>query len=60
VAIFLAVGVLWFVIDATFLWKNRAYKPLEMQVFMWAWNAASLAAIYWDWWGAALTHAKGL
>ena len=57
VAIFLRWAC-WFVIDATFLWKNRAYRPLEMRVFMWAWNLASLAAIYWDWWSAALTHAK--
>jgi 4-hydroxybenzoate polyprenyltransferase len=60
VAIFLGVGVLWFVIDATFLWKNHAYKPAEMRMFMWGWNLASITAIYWDWWSAALTHAKGV
>jgi 4-hydroxybenzoate polyprenyltransferase len=60
VAIVLGVGVLWFVLDATLLWRSHPYKPLEMRVFMWAWNAASIAAIYWDWTSAALTHTKSL
>jgi hypothetical protein len=58
VAFDLGVGALWFVIDATLLWRSHPYKPLEMRMFMWAWNAASVAAIYWDWNRAALTHAK--
>jgi lycopene elongase/hydratase (flavuxanthin-forming) len=53
---FLAAGAVWFVADATLLWKNRAYRPGEMRLFMWAWNAASVAAIYWDWAEAALVH----
>src|SRR5262249_51636952 len=59
-AIALGVGLLWFVMDATVLWKHHPYKPLEMRIFMWIWNAASLAAIYWDWSSAALTHVKSL
>jgi 4-hydroxybenzoate polyprenyltransferase len=58
VAIALGVGVLWFVLDAILLWRSHPYKPLEMRMFMWAWNAASIAAIYWDWSSAALTHVK--
>src|SRR5262249_18762793 len=51
-------GVLWFILDATLLWKEHPYKPGEMKAFMWIWNAASLAAIYWDWTSAALTQTK--
>jgi 4-hydroxybenzoate polyprenyltransferase len=58
VAIALGVGALWFVLDATVLWRNHPYKPWEMRIFMWAWNAASIGAIYWDWSSAALTQAK--
>jgi 4-hydroxybenzoate polyprenyltransferase len=58
VAIVLSAGVLWFVLDATTLWKNHAYRPAEMRLFMWAWNAASVAAIYWDWARSSLTRAK--
>lgn len=60
VAVVLCVGVLWFVLDATLLWRSHPYKPLEMRVFMWAWNAASIAAIYWDWTNAALTHTRNV
>jgi 4-hydroxybenzoate polyprenyltransferase len=58
VEICLGAGVLWFLLDATLFWKNHAYKPPEMRLFMWAWNAASVAAIYWDWSRATLTHAR--
>jgi 4-hydroxybenzoate polyprenyltransferase len=60
VSILLVCGALWFVLDATALWKNHPYKPEQMRIFMWAWNAASLAAIYWDWSSAILTRAKSL
>jgi len=55
-AVFLGIGALWFVVDATFLWKNHPYKPREMRMFMWAWNAASVVVIYWDWAAASLTR----
>jgi hypothetical protein len=35
---FLALGALWFVLDATFVWKGRWYSPAEMWLFMWGWN----------------------
>jgi 4-hydroxybenzoate polyprenyltransferase len=60
VEISLVAGALWFVLDATLLWRNHAYKPTEMRLFMWAWNAASVAAIYWDWSSATLTHARSV
>jgi lycopene elongase/hydratase (flavuxanthin-forming) len=58
-AFFLAAGVSWFVLDATRLWKAHTYRPTEMRIFMWVWNGVSIAAIYWDWAEAALTHVKG-
>jgi 4-hydroxybenzoate polyprenyltransferase len=56
IASFLAVGALWFVLDAKIFWKNHAYTPAEMRVFMWTWNAASVTAIYHNWAHASLTH----
>jgi len=54
---FLAAGAAWFVLDATTLWKDRAYTPSQMRLFMWGWNAAALAGMYWNWSTARLTHA---
>jgi 4-hydroxybenzoate polyprenyltransferase len=53
---FLALGALWFVVDATLLWKNRAYKPGEMRLFLWGWNAAALVGIYWNAAHGSLAH----
>lgn len=53
---FLLAGAVWFVADAMLVWKNRAYSPTEMQLFMWGWNAAALAGIFWNWSAASLTH----
>jgi 4-hydroxybenzoate polyprenyltransferase len=58
IAGFLGAGAVWFALDAKFLWKNHAYTPAEMRIFMWAWNAASVASIYWNWAKATLTHAR--
>ncbi len=55
---FLAVGALWFVLDATVFWKDRAYTPPQMRLFMWAWNAAAVLGMYWNWSTASLTHAR--
>ncbi len=56
IAGFLAAGVVWFLLDAALLWKNRSYSPATMRVFMWAWNAAALAGMYWNWSKGSLTH----
>jgi len=53
---FLAIGVMWFLIDATLLWKDRAYSPKEMRLFLWSWNAAALLGMFWDWAHGTLTH----
>ena len=46
---FLVLGAIWFVVDALILWKDRAYSPLEMRLFMWGWNATALLGIFWNW-----------
>jgi hypothetical protein len=53
---FLAIGALWFLIDATLLWKSRAYSPKEMRLFLWGWNATALLGIFWNWTNGTLTH----
>jgi 4-hydroxybenzoate polyprenyltransferase len=56
IAGFLAVGVLWFFLDAAVIWKNRAYSSATMRFFMWAWNAAALLGMIWNWTQGALTQ----
>ncbi len=53
---FLAFGALWFLIDATLLWKNRAYRPEEMRLFLWGWNAAALLGMFWNSTHGTFTH----
>lgn len=58
IAGFLGVGSLWFVLDATALWKTRAYTPRQMRAFMWAWNGAAALGMYWNWFTAGLTKLR--
>ena len=53
---FLAFGALWFLMDGTLLWKNRAYRPEEMRLFLWGWNAAALLGMFWNWTHGTLTQ----
>ena len=53
---FLVLGALWFVLDATALWKNRPYSPTEMRMFLWGWNVAALLGIFWNWTHGTVTH----
>jgi 4-hydroxybenzoate polyprenyltransferase len=53
---FLAIGALWFVLDAFALWKGRPYSPSEMRFFLWGWNIAALLGIFWNWAHGTLTH----
>jgi len=53
---FLAFGALWFLSDATLLWKNRSYRPREMRLFLWGWNAAALLGMFWNWTHGTRTH----
>ena len=53
---FLALGVVWFVLDATLLWRGRAYRTKEMRLFLWVWNLAAVLGIFWNWTRGTLTH----
>lgn len=53
---FLAIGALWFLLDATFVWKSRPYRPSEMRLFMWGWNLTAFLGMYWNWSHATLLH----
>jgi 4-hydroxybenzoate polyprenyltransferase len=56
IAGFLAIGALWFVLDATLFWKDHAYSPREMRLFLWGWNTLSLLGIFWNSMRGTLTH----
>jgi 4-hydroxybenzoate polyprenyltransferase len=56
IAGFLTIGALWFLLDATVLWKERAYSRKQMRLFLLGWNAASLLGMVWNWTQASLTH----
>jgi hypothetical protein len=58
IAGFLAIGVLWFVLDAAALWRNRPYSPMEMRLFLWGWNIAALLGVFLNWNNGTLTHVK--
>jgi len=58
IAGFLGLGVLWFLVDATLVWKNRPYSAGEMRLFMWGWNVASFAGMFWNWSNGSLTHVR--
>jgi 4-hydroxybenzoate polyprenyltransferase len=53
---FLALGAIWFLLDAAVLWKDHPYSPATMRLFMWTWNAAALLGMYWNWSKSSLTH----
>lgn len=57
---FLACGAAWFLVDALVIWKNRAYSPTEMRLFMWGWNGAAAAGMVWNWFQGSLLHARHL
>lgn len=58
IAGFLGFGAVWFVLDALLIWKNRPYSPTAMRLFMWGWNAASFAGMFWNWSAGSLTHVR--
>jgi 4-hydroxybenzoate polyprenyltransferase len=57
---FLGFGAAWFVLDGLLIWKNRPYSPTEMRLFMWGWNAAAFAGMFWNWSTGSLLHARHL
>ena len=55
IAGFLALGATWFVGDAFLVWRERPYRPRQMRLFMWSWNAIAVAGIVWNWTHGSLT-----
>jgi 4-hydroxybenzoate polyprenyltransferase len=55
---FLGAGAAWFLMDALFIWKRRPYRPAEMRIFMWGWNVAAIAGMFWNWSNGSLLHVK--
>jgi 4-hydroxybenzoate polyprenyltransferase len=55
-ATFLAAAALWFLADATLLWRDRLYETAQMRAFLLGWNAVALASMPLVWWSAALTR----
>jgi len=53
---FLTIGAIWFLADATLLWKDRAYSPKQMRLFLWGWNAAAVLGMFWNWGHGTLTR----
>ena len=52
----LAFGALWFLLDATLLYRNRLYSTTQMRAFLLGWNLIALASMGWVWSTAYLTH----
>jgi 4-hydroxybenzoate polyprenyltransferase len=53
---FLAFGALWFLLDATVVWRDRLYSVMQMKCFMLGWNFIALASMGWVWATASLTR----
>jgi 4-hydroxybenzoate polyprenyltransferase len=54
----LACAALWFVLDATLLWRDRAYTATQMRLFFVGWNVVALASMAWIWRTAALSSIR--
>jgi 4-hydroxybenzoate polyprenyltransferase len=55
---FLFASGMWFVLDATLLWRNGPYTPGQMRFAMFSWNAIAAASMPWVWWKASLVVLK--
>jgi 4-hydroxybenzoate polyprenyltransferase len=55
-AAFLLCGAVWFLLDATWLWRTRPYSTGQMRAFLLGWNLIALASMRWVWSTASLTH----
>ena len=59
IAAALLAGSLFFICDATLIWRNRPYAGWQMRFFFLGWNAAALFSIPWVWWTARLASPLG-
>ena len=48
ITVFLLAGALWFILDASLLWRSRPYTTRQMRFFLWCWNAAAVLGIFWN------------
>ena len=53
-AAFLGLAGLWFVADATLLWRDRLYRTWQMRLFLLGWNLIALATMPIVWRSAVL------
>ena len=51
---FLLASAVWFVLDATVLWRERPYNVAQTRFVMVAWNIIALGSIPWVWWKASM------
>jgi len=51
---FLLASAVWFVLDATVLWRERPYNVAQTRFVMVAWNIIALCSIPWVWWKATM------
>ena len=51
---FLLASAVWFVLDATLIWRSRPYTSGQMRFAMLAWNGVALLSLPWMWWRAGL------
>lgn len=51
--VFLLGSAVWFVLDATLMWRGRPYTPGQMRFAMLAWNAIAVGSMPWVWWKAS-------
>jgi 4-hydroxybenzoate polyprenyltransferase len=56
VAAFLTLAALWFVADATLLWRDAPYRTWQMRLFLLGWNVVALVSMPYVWWSAALAR----
>ncbi len=49
IASFLAMGALWFLVDAGLLFGSRPYPGFLMRLFLIGWNAAAVVSAPWVW-----------
>ena len=53
IATMLALGAVWFVVDALFIWRDRPYSTRMMAAFLLGWNAIAVVTAPWIWYTAA-------
>ncbi|MCC6797085.1 MAG: UbiA family prenyltransferase [Candidatus Hydrogenedentes bacterium] len=56
--IVLCLGALWFVLDATIVWRGNAYSSAVAKTFLIGWNLAAVCSAPWVWYTAAFVHVQ--